>query len=291
MITIKNAAWSARSPSMGAELKSLATSPRDRNTSGTADPAWWTGSAPVLFPVIGGLKGGSTRLRGSSTSSRRTASRGQASSRSPGRRKTPRSSLFSPRPQTREAYPFDFGLKVSFSSGALGDRRPLRGYQHGARRMYFSIGSHPGFQSCLLPAGRWRTTTSFSSGKNSMVRWFFKDGIIPAGKTEDALDNSRILSLSRSSFDAGIMIFKHPASHEFSIVNSRNRGHQGDHRRRALRGRLDKTRRRSLPRIEPWHGIPDMSDHPRGTRATYRSTLLQKEPPTSQSAREIEIEK
>ena len=97
--------------------------------------------------------------------------------------------------------------------------------------------------------------------EEQLVRWFFKDGIIPAGKTEEALENSRILSLTRSSFDQGIMIFKHPASHEFSIVNSRNA--------KAVRVITDGvpyvgvwTKPGGAPFlcIEPWHGIPDMSD-------------------------------
>jgi len=62
-------------------------------------------------------------------------------------------------------------------------------------------------------------------------------------------------------FDQGIMIFKHPASREFTIANSRN-----SHAIRVLTDGVPYLGVWSKPGgapflcIEPWHGIPDMSD-------------------------------
>ena len=82
-----------------------------------------------------------------------------------------------------------------------------------------------------------------------------------AGKTEEVFENSRTVSLSRAIFDQGIMIFKHPASREFTIANSRNP--------RAITvvtdgvpylGIWSKPGGAPFLCIEPWHGLPDMSD-------------------------------
>jgi galactose mutarotase-like enzyme len=62
-------------------------------------------------------------------------------------------------------------------------------------------------------------------------------------------------------FDQGIMIFKHPASREFTIANSRN-----SHAVKVLTDGVPYLGVWSKPGgapflcIEPWHGIPDMSD-------------------------------
>jgi galactose mutarotase-like enzyme len=62
-------------------------------------------------------------------------------------------------------------------------------------------------------------------------------------------------------FDQGIMIFKQPASREFTIANARNS--------RAVKvvtdgvpylGIWSKPGGAPFLCIEPWHGIPDMSD-------------------------------
>ncbi|MGA2481297.1 MAG: aldose 1-epimerase family protein [Spirochaetia bacterium] len=260
MIVIKNATWSAKIAEQGAELKSLVNLTTGQEYMWQADPAWWAGTAPVLFPVIGGLKEGAYNFEGKqyklpshgfARASLFTATRTEADSAE--------LTLLSTA-ATRENYPFDFALKVSFVLEGSGLAVRYDVSNTGSQRMYFSIGSHPAF-NLPFAGGALENYYVLFEREEQMVRWFFKDGIIPAGKTEDALDNSRILSLSRSSFDAGIMIFKHPASHEFSIVNSRNA--------KAIRVITDGvpymgvwTKPGGAPFlcIEPWHGIPDMSD-------------------------------
>ena len=126
--------------------------------------------------------------------------------------------------------------------------------------MYFSIGSHPAFVVPFAGGALENYYVLFDQEEN-LERWFFKDGMIVAGKTEEVLENCRTLSLPRTAFDQGIMIFKHPVSREFTIANSRSS--------RAIRvltegvpylGVWSKPGGAPFLCIEPWHGIPDMSD-------------------------------
>ena len=57
-VTLTNALFSARIATLGAEIRGLREHATGVEYIWQADPAHWQGSAPVLFPIIGGLKGG-----------------------------------------------------------------------------------------------------------------------------------------------------------------------------------------------------------------------------------------
>jgi galactose mutarotase-like enzyme len=260
MINIRNGIWSVRISETGAELKSLRRLETGQEHIWHGDPAWWAGSAPVLFPVIGGLRNGEYSWEGRKY---KLASHGFArvSEFSVARRGEDFAELtLASSAKTRETYPFDFNLKVSFALDRSGIAVRYDVANTGTGPMYFSIGSHPAF---VVPfaGGVLENYYVLFEREESLERWFFKDGVIEAGKTEEVFENSRVINLTRTVFDKGIMIFKHPASREFSIANSRNSC--------AVRvitdgvpyvGVWSKPGGAPFLCIEPWHGIPDMSD-------------------------------
>jgi len=259
MIAIHNAAWSARISETGAELKSLHGAGREYIWSG--DPAWWNGSAPVLFPVIGGLKGGRYSWNGSTYE---LPSHGFARvSPFTVTRVTDDSAELTllSSPATRPGYPFEFALRVSFQLERAGIAVRYDVTNTGPSRMHFSIGSHPAFVIPFAGGALENYYVLFEQEEEDLPRWFFKDGVIVAGRTEEALENRRVLSITRQCFDQGIMIFKHPRSREFTIANSLN-----SHAIRVSTegvpylGVWSKPGGAPFLCIEPWHGIPDMSD-------------------------------
>jgi len=260
MIAIANGFWGAAISETGAEMKSLANLRTGQEHIWHGDPAWWNGSAPVLFPVIGGLKDGAYTFEGKqyklpshgfARGSEFIVTRAGADSAE---------LVLASNPKTRENYPFDFSLKASFALERSGIAIRYDVTNTGSSRMFFSIGSHPAF---VVPfaGGVLENYYVLFEREESIERWFFKDGIILAGRTEEVLDNSRTLNLTRSMFDDGIMIFKHPASREFAIASSR-----GAHAVRVVTegvpylGIWSKPGGAPFLCIEPWHGIPDMSD-------------------------------
>ncbi|HVO39396.1 MAG TPA: aldose 1-epimerase family protein [Spirochaetia bacterium] len=260
MITLRNGLWGARISETGAELKSLASLSGGQEYIWHGDPAWWNGSAPVLFPVIGGLKGGQYSYEGTTYTlpSHGFARTSEFAVTRSGDDSAELALVSSPK--TRESYPFDFSLKVSFQLERSGIAVRYDVANTGGGRMYFSIGSHPAFVVPFAGGALENYYVLFEREEN-LERWFFKDGMITAGKTEEVLDNCRVLSLSRTCFDQGIMVFKHPESREFTLANSLNT--------RSVRvltegvpylGVWSKPGGAPFVCIEPWHGIPDMSD-------------------------------
>jgi galactose mutarotase-like enzyme len=260
MITLRNGLWGARISETGAELKSLAFLPTGQEHIWHGDPAWWSGSAPVLFPVIGGLKGGQYTY-GGKTYPLPSHGFARASEFTVSRAGEDSAELtLTSNPKTREGYPFDFRLTVTFQLERSGIGIGYSVANNGRGRMYFSIGSHPAF---VVPfaGGALENYYVLFEREEQLERWFFKDGMITAGKTEEVLENCRVLSLTRTCFDQGIMVFKHPQSREFTIANSLN-----PHVVRVLTdgvpylGVWSKPGGAPFVCIEPWHGIPDMSD-------------------------------
>ncbi len=259
-VTIQNSTFSARIAEAGAELKSLVDRQTGREYIWQADPAWWSGSAPVLFPVIGGLKGGACSFQGvqyklpshgfARNSEFRVAQAGADSA----------SFELSADAKTRAMYPFDFHLRVSFALERAGILVRYDVANHGQGRMYFSIGSHPAFNLPFAGGHLENYYVLFEKEEND-ERWFFTEGMVAAGKTAEVLTNRRVLSLTRSIFDQGPVIFKHPASRRFTIANSRN----PDAITVSTEGVpyvavWSKPNGAPFLCIEPWHGMPDMTD-------------------------------
>jgi len=258
-ITLQNGLYGARIAETGAELKSLADLSSGREYIWHGDPAWWNGSAPVLFPVVGGLKNGAYTFEGRQYS---LPNHGfaRASEFTVVRHERDSAELvLASNAKTRESFPFDFSLSVSFLLERTGLSVRYRVTDTGSPRMYFSIGSHPAF---VLPfaGGTLENYYVLFDREESAGRWFLKDNLVLADTTEEVFMNSRVISLSRSLFDKGALVFKHPQSREFSIRNS-------------LSSHAITVVTESAPYlgiwakpgapflcIEPWHGVADSTN-------------------------------
>ena len=185
---------------------------------------------------------------------------GRASSPSPGPAETSRELTLASSPKTREGYPFDFSLKVSFQLERSGISVRYDVANTGPGRMYFSIGSHPAFVVPFAGGALENYYVLFEREEN-LERWFFKDGMVVAGKTEEVFENSRAISLSRTML--------RPGNHDLQAPRLPGVHHREQPSSRSITvvtdgvpylGIWSKPGGAPFLCIEPWHGIPDMSD-------------------------------
>jgi galactose mutarotase-like enzyme len=260
MIELSNGCFAARIAEAGAELQSLVDLSTRQEHIWCGDPAWWKGSAPVLFPVIGGLKDGGYTWEGrqymmSSHGFARTSAFTVTRSAEDSAELELCSSA-----ATREMYPFDFSLRVGFSLERAGMAVRYEVRNTGTGPMLFSIGSHPAF---VVPfaGGSLENYYLLFEREEQLPRLYFKDGLVVAGKTGDALDNCRVISITRNLFDDGILIFRGPQSTEFSLRNSMNaRSVTVATDGVPYLGLWSKPAGAPFVCVEPWHGIPDSTD-------------------------------
>ncbi|MCW1429128.1 aldose 1-epimerase family protein [Novosphingobium sp. JCM 18896] len=151
LITITSGDLTARINPQGAELWSL-TDAQGREYMTDADPAFWTGRAPLLFPIVGALNGGHYRLCGSA---HELAKHGFArNSRFDCVAADAVSATFrlTASEATHQAYPFPFTLDMRFALEGWTLRMTATVANDGVTDMPFSFGFHPAF-AWPLPGG------------------------------------------------------------------------------------------------------------------------------------------
>lgn len=216
LVVISNGAAEAAVSSLGAELKNWRI--------GGQEYIWqnqqnlWRGSAPVLFPIVGGLNGGVYRLAGREYA---MPKHGIVRRRefSPSIRSAERAVFTTTSDaQTREIYPFDFTLSLEFSLATTGELRVNSSVRNnGAMEMPFSFGSHPAF-NLPFAGGDFADYSVVFNRPEELKRWGLLEGLLSPAPTGDYGTGTEI-RLRRDIFDEGALIFKKIRSDEVALLH------------------------------------------------------------------------
>lgn len=152
MIEIGTARLTAAINPLGAELTSL----RDadgRELMTDADPAFWTGHAPILFPIVGRLNGDVLRIDGRDYAMKQHGFARRATFEVAAHDATSATFRLTANADTRAQYPFDFVLEVAYAVQDATLDIAVTIANPGAAPMPASLGFHPAF-AWPLPYGR-----------------------------------------------------------------------------------------------------------------------------------------
>lgn len=216
LISISSGGLTARINPLGAELWSL-TDSQGREYMTDADPAFWGGHAPLLFPIVGSLSGDVLRLDGAAYPMPR---HGFA-----------RRSVFAPvqveagqarfrltdSPDTRAVYPFGFVLEVTFRVEGMTLFTEASVTNPNAGVLPFSFGYHPAF-AWPLPGGADKAAHKlvFEAEEPQDVRRVARDTGLLLDAGEPTPVRARELELSEDLFRADAMIWDDLASRSLS---------------------------------------------------------------------------
>jgi len=206
LIEIASESLSAKVNLFGAELHTLKDSD-GRDLLWNGDPAVWTGRAPILFPIVGMLVGGSYLLNGERY---HLGKHGFARNRWFVPVKVETSSVLlrlGPDPQTLASYPFQFELDIRFALSRATLTVEASIGNLGADPMPASFGFHPAFR-WPLPFGLARNDHSieFALPETAMVRRMDHQGLL-LREGEPTPIVGRTLALRDALFDADALIF------------------------------------------------------------------------------------
>ncbi|MXO70652.1 aldose 1-epimerase family protein [Alteraurantiacibacter buctensis] len=151
-ITITSGNLTARIDPLGAELVSLREAD-GRELMTSADPAHWTGHAPLLFPIVGRLNGDVLRLDGREYPMKQHGFARRLEWEVLGAGEDAVTFVLRDSATTRETYPFAFDLAVLYELEGTTLTTTVRVGNTGPEDLPFSFGFHPAF-AWPLPFGQ-----------------------------------------------------------------------------------------------------------------------------------------
>lgn len=216
LIEITSGEITARINPLGAELWSL-TDAQGREYMTDADPVFWTGHAPLLFPIVGSLNGDVLRLDGAEYPlprhgfARRSkfavvhAEVGLARFR------------LTDSPETRAVYPFGFVLEMTFRLGGMTLAMEAVVSNPNAQALPFSFGYHPAF-AWPLPGRAEKAAHKlvFAADEPQDIRRVASDTGLLLDAGEPTPVGGRELPLSEELFHADAMIWDELSSRSLS---------------------------------------------------------------------------
>lgn len=220
--TIENRNLKASIVSEGAELCSIKSQATGIEYVWQADPLVWGSSAPVLFPIVGGLKNGSFTYGGKQYSMprhgivRRNADVHvveQESDRITFELQTNERSL--------AQYPFKFTYKISYrlKDNSLIVTTSVRNDDDNG--IFFSIGAHPAF-NCPIHADQSYSDYYIDFGtKEDLLSETLNADALVSGKTRTVSQGSGRINLTYSTFEHDALMFKNLKSRKATLCSEK----------------------------------------------------------------------
>lgn len=258
LIAISSGALSAKINPLGAELWSL-TDVAGREYMTDADPAFWTGHAPILFPIVGGLKDDTYRLDGREYALPRHGFARRSAFAVVEQRDHAVRLRLTDDAATRAVFPFAFELELAYrlSDARLEIEALVR--NPGDAVLPFSLGFHPAF-AWPLPGGGEKLAHAivFAHDEPGEIRLLDASGLL-CGREASPVHGNR-LALAPELFARDALIWEQVASHSLDYL--------GEHGSPRLRIDYPDTPSLGIWQkpganfvcIEPWQGHADEAD-------------------------------
>jgi len=259
MILLQNDLLAVRIAPLGAELQQVYHRRHGIEYLWQGDPAYWGKRSPLLFPIVGQLRGNSYVYKGESyTMGRHGFARDQRFHTEEITGTSATLSLTASE-ATRACYPFSFRLLVTYT---LQDDRLQTCYEvinTGDDDLYFSIGGHPAFHVPLVKDTVYEDYYLELEHPEAAPRWLLEDGLLT--RPAPFFEGSSIIPLTKALFHRDALVFKNLRSQHISL-RSKATPH-------GLSLRFEDfpyfgiwaAQDAPFVCLEPWDGIADAQDH------------------------------
>ncbi|HEX8387469.1 MAG TPA: aldose 1-epimerase family protein [Sphingomonas sp.] len=257
MVRIGNGLLSAAINPFGAELSHLEDA-AGRELMTDADPAFWRGRAPLLFPVVGRVHGDAIRVDGREHPMAKHGFARRSIFEVVEAEETRAVFALTDSEETRVAYPFAFRLEVEFRLDGLTLRTDVRIENPGADPLPAQFGFHPAF-AWPLPFDRARADHRILFGEDEpgLLRGVTPDGFLTDADRASPLDG-RELRLADHLFEHDALVWD-------PVRSRRVRYGAADGPQLEIAFDAPRLGVWTLPGaryvcVEPWHGHADPED-------------------------------
>lgn len=208
MYTIQNDLLKVDINSKGAELNSIYHKGNELEYMWSGDPAFWGKHSPVLFPIVGTLKGDIYYFEDKEYHLGRHGFARDMVFAVTGKTGTEITFSLESNQQTLEKFPFFFRFDIIYSLHADRLKVTYRVINTDSADMFFSVGGHPAFKVPLLDGLAYEDYYLEFTEKENAGRWpISKDGLIETFH-EPLLNNDNCLPLTKSLFYNDALVLK-----------------------------------------------------------------------------------
>ena len=212
MVTIKNQSLTVTINELGAEMQSIVKNNEEFLWNGR--PEVWSGRAPLLFPICGGLKENKYLYNGKEyTLPKHGYARNQLFEVE-AVKEDEVVFLHKSNEETKKGFPFDYELRVIYRLKENAIETEYRVQNLGADTMYFSIGSHEAYYT---PEGIEDYDIVFSENVSLDTNMLCGNLIDTA--TMPILKDSRVLPLYEKYFSIDALIFRRCPTRNATLRN------------------------------------------------------------------------
>lgn len=205
MYTLENDLIQIEVSKKGAELQSLYDKAHQRQWLWQGDPQWWGKRAPILFPFVGAQKGGGYTHQGQHYAMTKHGFARDLDFQVNHQTSESLTLRLHSSPMTREVYPFDFELRLTYRLEANGLTIGHEVLNLGGETLYFSLGGHPAF-NCPMDQEDWQL--SFEAAETLESRCIdLKSGLILPHKKSLPSDGKPLI-LKSDLFKEDALVFE-----------------------------------------------------------------------------------
>jgi galactose mutarotase-like enzyme len=207
----------------GAELCDIRSTVTGQDFMWNGDPDIWGSTSPVLFPVIGAIKNGFVKYKGSEYAvPRHGFVRNNTKVRLVERSEHSLTFGLDSDAELLKIYPFDFSFRIKYS---LINNEIIVSHEvvnHGDSVMLFSIGGHPAFKCVVKPEETYEDYYLAFEHVETDSTWLLEDGGLVGTRTVPILHETNVLQLNSHLFDNDALIFKNLKSRQVSLRSTKS---------------------------------------------------------------------
>ncbi len=184
------------------------------------DPAYWTGKNPILFPIVGELKGGRVRIGGRWYAMARHgfARKSQFALKEQGNGFAALELTESP--QTLAQYPFPFRLTVRHTLEEKGFCTSFLVENTGSEKMLFCLGGHTGIRCPLFQDEDFEDyQLVFEQPETARPYGIDAAGIAHREYARPYLEGGQVKPMRHGDYDKGVLIFDNLKSKRMDLIH------------------------------------------------------------------------
>lgn len=207
----------------GAELSSIIKKQTKKEYIWQADPGIWTNHAPILFPIVGGLKNGSFIYEGKEYSlPRHGFVRNNNNVKLRGQTDNSLTFSLTHSEKTLKNYPFQFDLEITYLLTENRISISHKIFNPGLKPLYFSLGGHPAFNVPLTEGEKYEDHyLEFDRKLDLETNLLTEEGLI-SSQTKIVVENNNRIELHNDLFNNDALIFREIPSKKVTLFSKKS---------------------------------------------------------------------